>query len=436
MNIMNSKDQKIFLSVVIAANVLGWPLVGIGTLLGDSTTGKTVLGIGLGIIMVGGFLILGMIALSGIAALRARQIPLLENKDTKTRISRYFREPFKVIREQISRVRADLTARRQVRSNPLQIAHGPLIFSQCKDGVSVSSIKADVRLPRFPDIALARLGDDVREYKTTVELHHQQQIEIDPPLLVRVNRERIQTSEVDFGWKDATQSHAHHVLLAPSKYNHSPSKSAPRTTASHSLMDSVHPVFYDLSGEFLTTYTSLISSVRTSLNGTCWYDREIWENIGIERWKGNSGSRYTVDRKNAVIKFKPGTNFQINREVVFVQLGASKYVIFPDCIVLNGRTVHPLDHIEVFEEKSDYVLSGTKVPNGSVVRGYTWDYVNKDGSPDLRYNDNNQHAIIDVNEVIIASRNRIIFSIVFSHVSASQSFAKALAKLSELNKAN
>jgi hypothetical protein len=433
---MNSKDQKIFLSIVIAANAIGWPLVGIGTLLGESTTGKTVLGIGFGIVMVGGFLILGMIALSGIAALRARKIPLPKNEESKTPISQYFREPFKTIRELISRVRADLVARRQVRSNPLQIAYGPLIFSQCEDGVSVSSTKAEVRLPRFPVIALARLGNNVREYKTTVELHNPQSIEMDPPLLVRINRERVQTSEVDFKWKDTTQTHAHHILLAPSKYNNSPSKSSPQVTAGQSLIDKTHPVFYDLSGEFLATYTSLISSVRTALNGICWYDREVWENIGIERWKGNSGSRYTVDRQKATINFKPGTNFQINREAIFCQFGSSKYVIFPDCIIVDGRTIHPLDNIEVFEEKKGYVLSGTKVPNGSVAKGYTWDYVNKDGSPDLRYNDNNQHAIIDVNEVMITNRNRIIFSIVFSHISASRSFAKALTKLSELNKAD
>jgi ribosomal protein L7/L12 len=274
----------------------------------------------------------------------------------------------------------------------------------------------------------------MREYAWTIDRQNSNYQRIDPPLNLSVNSERIHSSEVAFTWYKAQASDVRRVMLDPKslrKQIEGRKLSGKAQNADFDL-ESAHPVFYDLSGEYLRIYEVLIQQAQRALTGAVWYERDSWVNTGIERWKGLAGTAYTVDRATAKIRFRAGSEIQVNRDVVSLRSNFEEFAILPDGVVINGKTMHSFESIEVFSDTRGYVISVSDVPRGSVPRGYTWEYVNKDGSPDLRFNENEQLAIIDVCEIVIASKGSVVMSIAFSNVAVGQKIATSIASLAEL----
>lgn len=109
-----------------------------------------------------------------------------------------------------------------------------------------------------------------------------------------------------------------------------------------------------------------------------------------------------------------------------------EYAFLPDVLVVSGKKAHLLSNVEIYSDVKGYVIPPGKVPRGSTTKGYTWEYVNKSGGPDMRYNDNAQLAIIDVCKVAVAVHGNVVLSLAFSNVAVGKKIALLLAQLCEL----
>ena len=434
---MNEKDDKTFNRIARIAAPIGLPLFGISYLLGDTTIGRIFLSTGLTIWLGGGFVILLFLAFGAISSFQNRSLAGANDGQTREAIRKFPSQVWSAIRRGSSDLKDSSGFSPRIGYDPRVLKKSNLVLSMNEAGIALSARKEDVRVSRVLIAATVRLGNSLREYASTIERFEPSSSRIEPPILLPVNGDRVHTDAVNFFWHECRELDVLDIMLRAKLLRQrleGKKVGGNGQTADIDLV-ALHPVFYDLSGDYLLEYESLIKLAQSASNGAVWYDREVWENLGVERWKGNSGSEYTVNRKRARIRFRTGSGVEVNRDVVSFKFNLEEYTILPDIIIQSGKKKFSLADAEIYSDVSGYVIPESKVPKGSVPTGHTWEYVNRDGSPDLRYNENERLAIIDVCEVAVAVTNDVLFSIVFSNVAAGKQIAQTLSRLCELTRA-
>lgn len=134
----------------------------------------------------------------------------------------------------------------------------------------------------------------------------------------------------------------------------------------------------------------------------------IWQVIKsgtVSNVKVNAGASTTIQRKS--IRFLPDTPFYIKTNVMplVVKLLREKIILLPDKILIQrGIDIGAISYDDLIIETStiQFVESG-RVPKDAKVIDYTWQYVNKNGSPDRRYNNNRKLPICLYGELCIKS---------------------------------
>lgn len=203
-------------------------------------------------------------------------------------------------------------------------------------------------------------------------------------------------------------------------------------------ISAARPVFYELDSTVSSAYQKLLNS--GNLLASCSYKRhDLGQKAlyGQESTKGMSGGSYAIyseplevaiaSPERASLNFTPITFYVPNRTISF----------FPDMILIVQNivdaTIIPLQQtrVEVIERSTylDYV------PQDAEVAGHSFTYVNRDGSPDLRYNYNPQTFLIKNWDLDIHFKSGESIHTSFSNRSAVDSFALALNQIIQLCKA-
>lgn len=92
----------------------------------------------------------------------------------------------------------------------------------------------------------------------------------------------------------------------------------------------------------------------------------------------------------------------------------SDYAAVPyEALALNSSTIK-------FQEKED-------IPTDSETLGWTWQHVNKNGSRDNRYSDNDRIPIVKYGEVEIEAPNKLSFRLIVSNLEIARRFEAALS---------
>jgi len=109
-------------------------------------------------------------------------------------------------------------------------------------------------------------------------------------------------------------------------------------------------------------------------------------------WKRNAGASRLVDRKPARMTYRAPAVVKTNVSVPAILGGKRNIYFFPDvALVTEGKRVGAIsyDQLNVLWSDSIFVESD-KVPADANVIGYSWQYANKNGGPDRRFNNNRQ----------------------------------------------
>jgi len=432
--VKNENNDRKLKFVNRIALAIGSVSIVVSLFLGDSPSAKFLLVAGCAISLAGGISALIFLVFTAIAKRQNRAFGLSEDNEFRSKPRFSLHEFLSSIRRGVSDVGEKTGLRPRTDFDARVIKKVRLTISMNDIGVSLSAVREGVSTSRYLLASCAELGDQKALYSWTIANLDHYQARIEPPLLLPVNKERVHITEVNFPWFQCRQSDAHELLLRGNKVRQQleGKKISGKSQNGDDAVVAIHPFFYELSGERLAVYESLLKCTQAAQKGSIWYDREVYENIGIERWKGQSGAQYTVDRKRAGVRFRAGSGLEVNRDVLSFRFNLQEYAVLPDAIVVSGKKVFPLSNVNVYSDVRAYVLPEKKVPKGSAVTRYTWEFVNKDGSPDRRYSENERQAVIDVSEVAIGVNGNVVFSVVFSNVSAGQQMAQLINQLVEL----
>lgn len=119
----------------------------------------------------------------------------------------------------------------------------------------------------------------------------------------------------------------------------------------------------------------------------------IWQVTAIQRnssIKTNAGASNSVTRKRIRIYKKKPYFLKTNAVCYYVKLATEEVFALPDRLVVKGKKGWGTVAYEELEIKVSSVkhVEDVTPPKDAAIIGYTWQFVNKDGSPDKRYKNN------------------------------------------------
>ncbi|MCI8620338.1 MAG: DUF4236 domain-containing protein [Clostridia bacterium] len=150
--------------------------------------------------------------------------------------------------------------------------------------------------------------------------------------------------------------------------------------------------------------------------------------------KYSSGATNSITRN--IINIYKGTPWYIksNIDIYYIIDGNKKIYLTPDrIIVLNGFKAMgcKYNNLDFNIFNSRYVEEGI-VPKDAKIISYTWKYVNKNGGPDKRFNNNRQLPICDYGGLAVTSNDGINFRMQCSNIYIMAEVSKYLTKFVEI----
>lgn len=121
--------------------------------------------------------------------------------------------------------------------------------------------------------------------------------------------------------------------------------------------------------------------------------------------KINAGASNSITRTPIFEAGKLPCGLSANIPVYAISIGNETLVILPDrLIVATKSTFAALKYESIsFSIRNTTFIESQMVPSDTTVIGYTWKYVNKNGSPDKRFQDNRQIPKCQYAEISITS---------------------------------
>jgi len=116
-------------------------------------------------------------------------------------------------------------------------------------------------------------------------------------------------------------------------------------------------------------------------------------------------------------------------EALFHRLGKQTLYFFPDrVLVFKGSEVGAVnyDSISVSLGQTQFVEED-EVPSDAKIVGSTWRYVNKNGTPDRRFNNNRQIPIVLYSQISISSASGLNIAMESSDLSKAAAFKMGLS---------
>lgn len=156
---------------------------------------------------------------------------------------------------------------------------------------------------------------------------------------------------------------------------------------------------------------------------------QVIQEAHVYNRKVNAGAGRNV--KRVVCKIEKTTPFYINTNVDTIQIKLHKEVLIflPDkvFIIRKGKVgLVNYEDVSILVSQTRFIESDP-VPRDAVVVDSTWQYVNKNGTPDRRYSNNRQLPICQYGVVYLTSGTGLNIEMQFSNVNKTQDF-EALIK--------
>ncbi|WP_033483364.1 DUF4236 domain-containing protein [Xanthomonas citri] len=160
--------------------------------------------------------------------------------------------------------------------------------------------------------------------------------------------------------------------------------------------------------------------------------KAIWDitsDRDTDRVRERSAASRTLDRKPVQIHFSSSELVRFAGHAMrFGNINGEDILIYPG-VVIMPRADGAFALIELREVDLQYHVVGflehEVVPPDAVVVGQTWEKVNKDGSRDMRFRDNDQIPIVQYGRLLFTSPGGVQEEYQFSNAIAAGEFARA-----------
>ncbi len=185
------------------------------------------------------------------------------------------------------------------------------------------------------------------------------------------------------------------------------------------------PIFYDLSIDSAKRFQTLSEAINSVSKS-----EKIWR-VNTQQansdWKRNAGATSLLSRSAAKVEISNPPFISSNIKIPGLILGQTNLWFMPDFLLLRQDNKYAaIDYHDLnMESYTTRFVEGEAKPSDARVLGSTWQYVNKRGGPDKRFNNNRQIPIMEYGETNISSDSGLNIVIHISNLLNSQNFSQA-----------
>lgn len=188
---------------------------------------------------------------------------------------------------------------------------------------------------------------------------------------------------------------------------------------------------YDINDGVAQRFESVVAATRELT--TChriWFVSAAGDLQSQQQRKRNSGASAVIARRSATVSLQGPKHLTTNIAVPTLSGGRSSIHLLPDRILLReGRRYADLtyDQLRVTARAQRFIEDGP-VPRDARQVGSTWRFVNRDGSPDRRFNGNRQLPIMLYGRLTMTSASGFQHVFDASRLEPVQGLAQAISQ--------
>jgi hypothetical protein len=196
-------------------------------------------------------------------------------------------------------------------------------------------------------------------------------------------------------------------------------------------------IHYEIDDSVKDIYEKFIYHFSALLNCS-----RVWQYLHSERsydYKYSSGAGNIITRKplsKISTNKTPSKIFKTNVEVPYLGLINTELYFFPERLIIKrGKEYGAImyKNIDCYSSITRFI-ENESVPSDSVVVGQTWRYLNKNGSPDKRFNNNHQIPICEYSVYCFESPSGLNEKISTSKVGGIDEFVRYIKAIGQLQK--
>lgn len=192
-------------------------------------------------------------------------------------------------------------------------------------------------------------------------------------------------------------------------------------------------IMYDLDSEAEAAYAKLQEAF--TVLKCCSRAWHIEARAQVRNAKYHAGAGSVIKRTPITLSVGAPPFVKCNVDVPLVPAGKQTLAFMPDrLLVFERASVGAIDYHDLRPtyDESRFIEEAT-VPRDATVVGCTWRYVNKNGGPDRRFNNNRQIPICSYDQIQLASSTGLNEIIQLSKKGACESFRSAFWTLQHLS---
>jgi len=193
-------------------------------------------------------------------------------------------------------------------------------------------------------------------------------------------------------------------------------------------------LWYEFDPAVEAAYTSLHKAASTIAScSQCWH---VEASSTVYDRKYHGGASSLVRRSQTVVRTALPAFLKTNVKTVAIDVGRQTLYFFPDrLLVFDHGRVGAVDYCDVTLDVSSrkFIEDGYQPQDARVV-DYTWAYVNKDGSPDQRFNGNRRLPVCLYDELHFSSSSGLNELIQTSRDGIANPLASAIRSLAHYTK--
>jgi hypothetical protein len=186
-------------------------------------------------------------------------------------------------------------------------------------------------------------------------------------------------------------------------------------------------LFYELDDTELARYRA-IQQALVHLSES----RQIWRivnQVETHRQKYNAGASSLIQRTAVAVGAKDIPKVKTNLPVSALNLGAFVMYFLPDMILYQQGSDFASISYDNFDVKhtTTRFIEDEAVPQDATVVDTTWKYVNKNGGPDRRFNNNRKLPVCQYGVVYLTCKTGLNIHLNTSSVQKAEQFANGMA---------
>jgi|SRR5579862_1160721 len=155
-------------------------------------------------------------------------------------------------------------------------------------------------------------------------------------------------------------------------------------------------------------------------------------------YKRNAGARTLITRRSASIGQLATKGFRSSVPISSIEANGTFFHFLPEQIlILSGKRYGAISYAQLMiSVQSTRFIEGEAVPSDSRQVDSTWRFVNKNGGPDRRFNNNRQIPILQYAEITLRTVAGLQVILQTSNVEKAQAFAAQFASPANSDNAN